>query len=69
MMAKLAGSQEMMTRILEDEHWHRELLGNSDRRALLPTDEPIDEEVTLLIEGIAEEVAAIGVLLRNLHGR
>ena len=32
-------------------------------------DEPIDEEVALLVEGIAEEVAAIGVLCDTLRDR
>jgi hypothetical protein len=36
---------------------------------MLLTDEPIDEEVALLVEGIAEEVAAIGVLCDTLRDR
>ena len=43
-LAKLACSQETITRILEDERRHRErLAGNRDRPVLLLTDEPIDE--------------------------
>jgi Tfp pilus assembly major pilin PilA len=69
-LAKLACSQETITRILEDERRHRErLAGNRDRPVLLLTDEPIDEEVALLVEGIAEEVAVIGVLCDTLSDR
>ena len=69
-LAKLARSQETITRILEDERWHRErLAGNNNSPALLLTDDPIDEEVAVLVEGIAEEVAAIGVLCDTLRDR
>ena len=69
-LPKLSRSQETITRILEDERRHRErLAGNRDRPVLLLTDEPIDEEVALLVEGIAEEVAVIGVLCDTLSDR
>ena len=69
-LAKLARSHETIARILEDERRHRErLAGNNNSPVLLLTDEPIDEEVALLVEGIAEEVAAIGVLCDTLRDR
>ena len=69
-LAKLACSQETITRTLEDERRHRErLAGNRDRPVLLLTDEPNDEEVALLVEAIAEEVAIIGVLCDTLSDR
>jgi hypothetical protein len=69
-LAKLARSQETIARILEDERRHRErFAGNSYSPVVLLTDEPIDEEVALLVEGIAEEVAAIGVLCDTLSDR
>ena len=69
-LPKLSRSQETITRILEDERRHRErLAGNRDRPVLLLTDEPIDEEVALLVEGIAEQVAVIGVLCDTLSDR
>jgi hypothetical protein len=68
-LAKLVSSQATITRILEDERRHGErLAGNSDRYAL-PTNGPVDEEVILLVEGIAEEVAVIGVLCDTLRDR
>ena len=69
-LAKLARSHETITRILEDEGWHRQrLAGNNNSPALLLTDDPIDEEVAVLVEGIAEEVATIGVLCDTLRDR
>jgi hypothetical protein len=69
-LAKLARSQETIARILENERRHRERLAdNSHNPVMLLTDEPIDEEVALLVEGIAEEVAAIGVLCDTLRDR
>jgi hypothetical protein len=69
-LAKLARSQETIARILEDERRHRDqLVGNNYSPVLLLTDEPIDEEVAILVEGIAEEVAAIGMLCDTLRDR
>lgn len=67
-LAKLARSQEMITRILEDEH--REGLAGNTNSAVLPLkDEPIDEEVAVLVEGMVEEVAVIGALCDILRDR
>jgi hypothetical protein len=68
-LAKLARSQETITRILEDEGRHRGPLAGNRDPLTLRTDEPIDEEVALLVEGIAEEVAVIGVLCDTLSDR
>jgi hypothetical protein len=67
-LAKLARSQEKIARILEDERRHR-LAGNTSRPVLLLRDEPVDEEVTLLVEEIVEEVAVIGELCDTLRDR
>jgi hypothetical protein len=69
-LAKLARSQEAIARILEDERRHRErLAGDINRSVLLPRDEPVDEELALLVEGIVEEVAVIGALCDTLRDR
>ena len=59
-----------MHEILEDERRHRErLVGYTKRPVLLPEEEPIDEEVVLLVEEIVEEVAVIGALCDTLRDR
>jgi hypothetical protein len=69
-LAKLARSQEAIARILEDERRHRErLAGDFNRSVLLLRDEPVDEELALLVEGIVEEVAVIGALCDTLRDR
>jgi hypothetical protein len=69
-LAKLARSQEAIARILEDERRHRErLAGDINRSVLLLRDEPVDEELALLVEGIVEEVAVIGALCDTLRDR
>ena len=69
-LVNLARSQETIARILEDERRHRErLVGYTKRPVLLPEEEPIDEEVVLLVEEIVEEVAVIGALCDTLRDR
>ena len=69
-LAKLARSQETIARVLEDERRHRErLAGDINRSVLLLRDEPVDEELALLVEGIVEEVAVIGALCDTLRDR
>jgi hypothetical protein len=69
-LAKLARSQEAIARILEDERRHRErLAGDINRSVLLLRDEPVDEELALLVEEIVEEVAVIGALCDTLRDR
>jgi hypothetical protein len=69
-LAKLARFQEMTTQILEDERRHRERLAGDTNSPVLPLrDEPIDEEVALLVEGMVEEVAVIGALCDTLRDR
>jgi hypothetical protein len=69
-LAKLARSQETIARILEDERRHRERAAGKTNSPVLPLrDEPVDEEVVLLVEGIVEEVALIGELCDTLRDR
>jgi hypothetical protein len=69
-LAKLARSQETIARILEDERRHRERAAGNTNSPVLPLrDEPVDEEVALLVEGIVEEVALIGELCDTLRDR
>jgi hypothetical protein len=68
-LAKLSRSQETITRILEDVRQHRDRLPGNTDGAMLPKNEPTDEEVDFLVEGIAKEVAVIGALCDSLHDR
>ena len=69
-LAKLARSQEMITRSLEDEQRRREPIAGNVNSPVMPLgDEGTDEEVALLIEGMVEEVAVIGSLCDTLRDR
>jgi hypothetical protein len=69
-LAKLARSQEMITRSLEDEQRRREPIAGNTNSPVMPLgDERTDEEVALLIEGMVEEVAVIGSLCDTLRDR
>ena len=69
-LAKLARSQETIARILEDGGGTGNgAAGNTNSSVLPLRDEPVDEEVALLVEGIVEEVALIGELCDTLRDR
>jgi hypothetical protein len=69
-LAKLARSQETIARILEDGGGTGNgAAGNTNSPVLPLRDEPVDEEVALLVEGIVEEVALIGELCDTLRDR